>query len=119
MPKWIERLAAMLAALPRSNKRALMLVGDTLFVPAALWCAISLRLGSVDHQTNRSIWLYLTALVVAVPVFTKLGLYRAVIRFMGGPALVAVTAGVTASVILLLIITQTVMRGSVPISSII
>lgn len=117
MPKWIARIALMLATLPRAQKRFVMLVADAVFIPAALWSAITLRLGTMDHRVNDDIWLYAAALIASVLVFTRLGLYRAVIRFLGGRALFAVTSGVTASVVLLLITNITMLRAAVPKSS--
>jgi len=91
-----------------------MLLADALFIPGALWCAITLRVGTTDHQVEGDVWLYAAALAASVPVFAKFGLYRAVIRFLGGRALLAVTVGVTASVVLLLITNLTMTRAAVP-----
>jgi FlaA1/EpsC-like NDP-sugar epimerase len=114
MPKWIERIALFLAELPRVQKRLVMFAADAVFIPLALWCAITLRFGTVHHQTDDYLWLYGAALVASVPVFIRLGLYRAVIRFLGGRALLAVTLGVTASVVLLLITNLTMMHTAIP-----
>jgi FlaA1/EpsC-like NDP-sugar epimerase len=117
MPKWIERLVLALAAMPRAQKRLVMLLADSVFIPGALWCAITLRLGTATHQTEGDLWLYAAAIVASVPVFARLGLYRAVIRFLGGRALFAVTAGVTASVVLLLLTNLFVLRKGVPMGA--
>jgi FlaA1/EpsC-like NDP-sugar epimerase len=114
MPKWIEQLILALAAMPRAQKRLVMLLADSLFIPSALWCAITLRLGTVYHQIHGDVWLYGAAVVASVPVFTRLGLYRAVIRFLGGRALFAVTMGVTTSVVLLVLTNQFLLRKGVP-----
>ncbi len=117
MPKWIERLVLALAAIPRVHKRLVMLLADSLFIPGALWCAITLRLGTADHQTDGDLWLYAAAVAASVPVFARLGLYRAVIRFLGGRALFAVSAGVTASVALLVVTNFIVLRKGVPLAA--
>jgi FlaA1/EpsC-like NDP-sugar epimerase len=117
MPRWIERLTFALAGLPRAQKRLVMLIADVLFIPGALWCAVALRLGTPYHEISGLRWLYAVALIASVPVFTRLGLYRAVIRFLGGRALFAVTLGVTASSVLLLIVNLTITRAAVPMEA--
>lgn len=114
MPKWIERVTLFLAGLPRAQKRLVMLMADAIFIPLALWSAIALRLGGLHTHNDDYWWLYAAALVASVPVFARLGLYRAVIRFLGARAVVAVTVGVTASVVLLLITNLVVMHKEVP-----
>ncbi len=114
MPKWIERITLTLVGLPRAQKRLVMLIADTIFIPGALWCAVTLRLGTIDHSVYGMVWLYAIALVASVPIFARLGLYRAVIRFLGGRALFAVTLGVTVSSTLLIIANFLFSRVEVP-----
>lgn len=97
----MERLARRLVALPRSRKRALMLATDAVFVPAALWTAIALKLGEWPGGVAATPWLYLAAVLASFPFFVRLGLYRAVIRFIGPRVIVAVLTGVSASVLVL------------------
>jgi FlaA1/EpsC-like NDP-sugar epimerase len=99
-----KRLGERLVRLPRSRKRAVMLASDILFVPAALWSALALKLEGLPEGLGASPWLYVAALVTSIPIFVRLGLYRAVVRFIGAQAIVAVTAGVTASVVVLAIV---------------
>jgi FlaA1/EpsC-like NDP-sugar epimerase len=114
MPKWIEKLVLALMMMPRAQKRFVMLAADTLFIPGALWCAIVLRYGAIEPAVEGTLWLYGAALIASMPVFAKLGLYRAVIRFLGGRALTAVTAGVTTSVLLLVITNDVALKHAVP-----
>jgi FlaA1/EpsC-like NDP-sugar epimerase len=100
MPEWTERFVKWVVELPRARKRLLMLAVDVVCLPAALWCANTLRLGTVHHATSAQAGLYATALISAVMVFSRLGLYRAVIRYIGPKALATVTIGVTISVAL-------------------
>jgi FlaA1/EpsC-like NDP-sugar epimerase len=81
-----------------------MLLADLICIPAALWTAIGLKDGSLAYDSPSESWLYLAALAATVPVFIHLGLYRAVVRFIGPKALTAIVAGVTSSVIVLLIV---------------
>ena len=113
----LRRLTQSVAALPRSTKRLIMLVSDVIMMPLALFAAITLRLGTVDHRIGGGSWLYVAVLVMTVPVFIKLGLYRAVIRYIGAKALYTVVAGVTLSVALLLVLNTTVTHKEVPVGA--
>ena len=118
MPKWIERFANGLAHLPRAQKRLLMLLADLVGIPVVLWSAITLRLGTVDHQMVGTEWIYAVALLTSVPIFVRMGLYRAVIRFLGPQAILAVIAGVSASVILLALVTLVWPQRAVPLGAV-
>ncbi|MGE0520977.1 MAG: polysaccharide biosynthesis protein [Candidatus Binatia bacterium] len=112
-PKVTASLARWIVELPRDSKRAIMLLADVTFIPLTLWLAVALKVGAVEAATL-SFWLYAVALGAAIPVFARLGLYRAVVRFIGPAAMGAVLAGVTTSVLLLVALNATVMRRPVP-----
>ncbi|MES1195407.1 MAG: nucleoside-diphosphate sugar epimerase/dehydratase [Steroidobacter sp.] len=101
VPTWIEQLSQWLLVLPRAQKRGLMLAGDFFFIPAALWCALALRFGDFRYPLSSQLWPYLAVILSAIPVFVRLGLYRAVIRYLGPRALLTVIKGVAFSVIAL------------------
>lgn len=86
--------------LPRSAKRAIMVGADLVFLPAALLTGLLLRYGFVLPETKVVI-LAVLAPAISMPVFMRLGLYRAVVRFMGLGAGLAVLGGVTAAAVLL------------------
>lgn len=87
--------------LPRWQKRLLMLGADLALLPLAVWFSFCLRLGSWQPVMNDGVWMLLAAPLLTIPVFMGLGLYRAVIRFISGHALMAVFYGVTLSTLLL------------------
>jgi FlaA1/EpsC-like NDP-sugar epimerase len=91
--------------LSRSQKRLVMMIADLIMIPFALWVSFALRLSSWTPQLNDGAWLMLLAPVLSIPVFFRLGLYRAVIRFLGSQALKAVLIGITLSVAGLLVVT--------------
>lgn len=119
MPKWIERLGSRLAHLPRNQKRALMLAADTLGVPLVLWASIGLRLGRLDHHVPGTEWIYIAALLTTVPVFIRMGLYRAVVRYLGPRAVLTVATGVTTSVVLLSLLISVWPQRAVPIGALV
>lgn len=79
-----------------------MLASDLVLLPLALWSALILRLGNWMPDIPGFPLVLLIAPVIAIPVFIRLGLYRAVIRYMEDRALLTVFKGVTLSVLLLL-----------------
>lgn len=100
--------------LPRHYKRVVMLGADILMVPLALWTAFALRLGTPNVDIKPFLALYGAALVIAIPAFIKLGLYRAVVRYMGPQAIIAVLKGVTLVTVSLMIITLMLRIPGVP-----
>jgi len=97
----IEGIGRRLAAMPRAQKRALMLAADAVFIPAALLTALVLKLDGLPSGFAAKPWLYVIALLASIPFFVRLGLYRSVVRFIGPRVIVAVAAGVSASVLVL------------------
>ncbi|WP_416467480.1 polysaccharide biosynthesis protein [Pseudomonas sp. LFS044] len=92
-----------LQSLPRGHKRLLQVVTDVGLVWCALWLAFVVRLG-IDDLVNPLIehaWLFLCAPVVAIPLFIRFGLYRAVMRYFGNDALIAIIKAVTLSALIL------------------
>jgi FlaA1/EpsC-like NDP-sugar epimerase len=103
-----------IVTLSRSTKRAIMLLADIVMIPAALYTAISLKLGTFVHPLGANFWLYAAAVGASIPVFIRLGLYRAIIRYIGTKAVMAVVVGTTLSVALLLLLNLTIMQKEVP-----
>jgi FlaA1/EpsC-like NDP-sugar epimerase len=94
-----------------------MVLGDVLFIPAALWTAITLKFDAFDHDVGDRGWLYVLALGASLITFGRLGLYRAVIRFLGLPAAWAILAGVTFSAVLLLGVNRLLTPQPLPVST--
>jgi FlaA1/EpsC-like NDP-sugar epimerase len=105
------------ARLPRNSKRAIMLTADLVMIPLVLYVAISLKLGSFRHTDLTGWWPYFAALATTVPVFVRLGLYRAIVRYIGGKAIHSVVAGVTISAVSMLLL-DFLVTGSLPVAAI-
>lgn len=76
-----------LSGLPRRWKQAILIGFDTLALLGVLWLSFTIRLGGTFTPTLAHLMLMLLAPVVAIPVFIRLGLYRAVIRYLPERAL--------------------------------
>ncbi len=109
--------AEAILALPRQKKRLIMLIADAIAIPMALWAALILKFDRIDPVLERTAVYFLVALCAALVSFTTLGLYRAVIRFMGPRAMLNVVAGVTASVLVLIAFDRLISDAEVPLSA--
>lgn len=99
----MDKLRTLLLGLPRRQKRLIQVSADVVLVWAALWLAFLVRLG-IDDMVNPLIvhsWLFLSAPVVAIPLFIRFGMYRAVMRYFGNDALIAIIKAVSLSSLIL------------------
>lgn len=84
-------ISRQLLALSRREKRLIAVSIDTLICIWTVWAAMYLRLEEWIWLSG-SQWLALAAApLLAIPIFTKSGLYRAIFRYTGWPAMIAVT----------------------------
>lgn len=81
-------------ALPRVAKRLVAIVVDTLLCVFTVWVAFYLRLGELVSLSGVSLIPVIVSVIIALPVFLVFGLYRAIFRYSGWPALMAVTRAV-------------------------
>ncbi|MEX1214269.1 polysaccharide biosynthesis protein [Saccharospirillum sp.] len=98
-----RKLQRRMVSLRRSHKKWIMVAADVVMIPVALWAAWALRLGQWWPQfyIERFWWLFPLIVLIGIFVFARLGLYRAIVRFMGGQAFLAIVKG---SVVLALIL---------------
>jgi len=76
--------------LSRFNKQLTMVFVDSIFLVLILLASFSLRLGHWYWPENDLIWIIFGAPVIAIPIFVRFGLYRAVIRYISFKLLWAV-----------------------------
>lgn len=93
----LSRLFRRFVSYPRPVKRTLMVVADLIMVPGALWSAFALKYDMISLPPGMSPTVYLVVAVSSIGVFVRLGLYRAIVRFLGPRAIYAVLGGVTIS----------------------
>ena len=90
----INHFANPLLGLPRPAKRLLALAVDALLCTLTVWLALCLRLDGWVVMTGSQWQAVAVSLVLALPVFIASGLYRAIFRYAGLAALMAVTRAV-------------------------
>lgn len=91
-----------LTGLPRRAKFTIILCFDAMAVPLLLWFACALQAGS-PHGQALPWWMFPVATVLALPVFYGMGLYRAVVRYIGLDAMLLVIRAVSLSVLLIVV----------------
>ena len=99
----MDKVRSFLLNLPRRKKRIFQLLADVVLIWVALWMAFVVRLG-LDEISNPFLvhtWLFLSAPAVAIPLFIRFGMYRAVMRYFGNDALIAIIKAVTLSSLIL------------------
>jgi FlaA1/EpsC-like NDP-sugar epimerase len=86
----------------RSKKRLITLCIDSIFVFSAFWLALVVRLDSLVPFFEVGNWLLLSlVLPISIFAFINLGLYRAVLRYVGAHAVGAILIGAMISTVAL------------------
>ncbi|EGQ8197839.1 polysaccharide biosynthesis protein [Vibrio parahaemolyticus] len=84
--------------LSRTNKRVVSVLIDIMLIFMAFQLAILVRSGEAIYFTNPAVWgIQIAVTMVTIAVFARLGLYRAVLRYLTFQALFVVTAGAVIS----------------------
>jgi len=81
--------------LSRITKQSIMLLTDSILLVLVLLASFSIRLGYWYFPENDLIWIIFGTPIVAIPIFIKFGLYRAIIRYIGFKALWAVVKAIS------------------------
>ena len=95
--------------LSRNKKRVLLVTADVLLITLSLWLAFALRLGEWFWPNQNQLLLFVLAPILGLPIFIRLGLYRAIIRYIGGRAMFAISQAITILVLFWLLISVTVL----------
>jgi len=95
----MDSIRSFLLSLSRKKKRLIQVTTDVVLVWLALWLAFVVRLGIDDvlGLVKQHFWLFVAAPIVAIPFFIRFGMYRAVMRYFGNDALIAIIKAVSLS----------------------
>lgn len=95
MKKPWRKLATPMLNLPRTAKRLVAASVDLGLCVFTVWLAYYLRLGEFISLSGNALLAVLASICLALPVFMLSGLYRAIFRYSGWPALLAVARAIS------------------------
>ena len=87
MNSFLKEVSQSVLALPRPAKRVIVLAVDISFCVLSVWLAYYLRLGEFIPMAGRPMWAAAVSVLLAIPLFIVSGLYRAIFRYSGLPAI--------------------------------
>ncbi len=94
MKQPLFNLVVPILSLPRATKRFVALSVDLGLCVLTVWLAYYLRLGEFVALSGNALWAVAASVSIALPIFIVSGLYRAIFRYSGWPALLAVARAV-------------------------
>ena len=102
-----------LSSLSRHQKQMLAISADSIALPVALWTALGLRLGDWSLEIGQ-LWPAFAAALFSIPALAGLGLYRQVVRYMGGRGMWTVVKGVTIGALMIAVVAYMVPLAGFP-----
>lgn len=111
-----SRLVKTLIEWPRRAKRMVMITADLVGVVTALWAAFALKFDSLSEGFERDPVLYVGAAATSTLIFGAIGLYRAVVRYIGRKVLISIVMGVFGSALVIWLSGGLIGQQSVPVS---
>lgn len=94
-----------LFSLKRAHKRLVSVAIDSVFLVLAFWLALLVRVDSAAVLLEAPYWVLIAVTVpISIAVFVRLGLYRAVLRYIGSQAFSSIVGGVVLSTIALVLL---------------
>jgi FlaA1/EpsC-like NDP-sugar epimerase len=86
----VSRISDMLLRLPRRQKRIVALASDGVICAWSAWAALYLRLEQWVPLFGPEGLAVVAAVLIALPIFIRFGLYRTIFRHTGWPAMLSV-----------------------------
>ena len=100
--KWRGDMHSKVLGWPRAAKGGVVVALDVVLAVCATWMAFTLRLDQPNWPTGDQWFFYVLTPLLAIPIFIKFGLYRAIFRYSGSAALYATAKAVLFYTVLLL-----------------
>jgi FlaA1/EpsC-like NDP-sugar epimerase len=87
-------ISQVLLGMSRFSKRLFVIVLDVFLSFVTVWLAYYLRIDQIGILDKQQLYVYALAPTLAIPIFIKFGLYRAIFRYTGMAALMATAKAV-------------------------
>lgn len=108
------KLSRRLLDMPRWQKQVIVMVFDISVAIGSTWLAFLIRLESWHYPENTEWLSYALAATLFVPIFIKMGLYRAIFRYHGLEGFISMSKAVSLYGILFFLILLTFAPSGVP-----
>ncbi len=86
----LPQIKSLLLKRSRSHKRLLLLALDALLIPLTLWVGFSLHLNKPFVPNGKEWLIFPLAILVSAPIFIRMGLYRAVLKYFRSQAIASI-----------------------------
>jgi len=114
----VETIIRLLTDSSFYTKRITLLLVDTFMLAFSLWAAVAMRLETFwPVLWERCSWLFFVQPLISLPIFIRLGLYRAVIRYTSFDALWVICQAVIGSVLVLVALLLLASLSEIPRST--
>jgi FlaA1/EpsC-like NDP-sugar epimerase len=91
----LSKTANLVLSLPRSVKRGVVLLVDLCICWLTVQIAFYLRTGNVPElMASGQVFLFALSVTLAIPIFVGMGMYRAIFRYSGLPAMMTVAQAI-------------------------
>lgn len=94
MTHFLTHFLSIILSLPRTAKVSLVISVDIGLCVLSTWLAFYLRLGEFTSLSGEHLLAVLVSLLLAIPIFMATGLYRAIFRYSGLPAIASITRAI-------------------------
>lgn len=94
MFRGLETFLQPILSLPRVAKRIIVFSNDLCLCVLTVWLAYYLRLGEFVTISDKALFAAVGSMTIAMPIFVIFGLYRAIFRYTGWPALLTVARAI-------------------------
>ena len=91
---YLKRFVLPVLGMPRWAKSFVVLTVDAALCVLTVWIAFYLRLGEFIALSGNALVPAIVSILIALPIFISSGLYRAIFRYSGLPALIAVARAI-------------------------
>lgn len=97
--KRLNRTSILILSLPRISKRIIVILVDVTSCFLTIWLSYYLRVGEFIPIIGENYWYQpdlaaMISVIIAIPIFVVSGLYQAIFRYSGWPAMLAVTRAI-------------------------
>lgn len=90
----LENFVLPVLSLPRWAKSIIVATVDVSLCVLTVWLALYLRIGEFVQLSGNALGAAIASVLIALPIFVISGLYRAIFRYSGWPALLAVARAI-------------------------